>query len=62
MNKSFKFLGILFITAVFLVGCQGQKDFPEVEKDNVAHEILLKKKLIKKRKIRKILQKKILIR
>lgn len=29
MKKSFKFLGILFITAVFLVGCQGQKDFSE---------------------------------
>lgn len=38
MKKSFKFLAILFITAVFLVGCQGQKDFSEGEKENVVHE------------------------
>lgn len=38
MNKSFKCLAVLLITAVFLVGCQGQKDFSEGEKENVAHE------------------------
>ena len=50
MKKSFNFLGILFITAVFLVGCQGQKDFSEGEKDNVAHENPVKEKVDKEKK------------
>ena len=50
MNKSFKCLAVLLITAVFLVGCQGQKDSFEGEKENVAHENPVKEKVDKEKK------------
>ena len=50
MNKSFKCLAVLLITAVFLVWCQGQKDSFEGEKENVAHENPVKEKVDKEKK------------
>lgn len=47
MKKAFKCLAILFITAIFLVGCEGQKGSSDFKKDGAVHENHVKEKVVK---------------
>ena len=47
MKKYFKSLVILFITVVFLAGCKGEQNSPDLEKENVGHENSVKEKAVK---------------